>query len=225
VQCLHLWPNPCDPNPGFIAPFVADRQNPDHWVAGGKYVWDNQGRGWSTACSGTNCDWKIQYDTGVGPLRERTRRQRRRHLCGLVRFLWRNPLSSSTTGAGFVRGLATNVGGMWHEVGGTLPNRYITGIAIDPANPLHAFVSIGGFSRRDPERKRGRLTERLNAAATGCGKSGRRGRPSAQGRRRRREPQLVVDIQRGNKRASRLRALSWNYGLLDVWSSRTPSIG
>jgi hypothetical protein len=69
------------------------------------------------------------------------------------------------------------------------------------------------------------LTERLNAAATGCGKSGRRGRPSAQGRRRRREPQLVVDIQRGNNRASCLRALSWNHGLLDVWSSRIPSIG
>ncbi|HZP90593.1 MAG TPA: glycosyl hydrolase, partial [Actinomycetota bacterium] len=34
-------PDPCDPNPRFIAPFVADPQAPnDHWVAGGQYVWE-----------------------------------------------------------------------------------------------------------------------------------------------------------------------------------------
>ena len=162
-------PGPCDPNPRFIAPFVADHQNPDHWVAGGQYVWDNQGRGWSTACGAANCDWKIQYNTGTG------RSVTALAASGAVTYAaWCgsfgcNPLASSTTGAGFERGLATNSGGAWHEVAGTLPNRYITGIALDPANPLHVFVSIGGFSRRwipSESAGVGHVYESSNAGAT-----------------------------------------------------------
>ena len=35
----------CDPLTRFIAPFSADIHNINHWVAGGEFVWDNQGRG------------------------------------------------------------------------------------------------------------------------------------------------------------------------------------
>ena len=46
-------PNPCDPLPRFIAPFAWDDANRDHWVAGGQFVWDNGGKGWTTSCSST----------------------------------------------------------------------------------------------------------------------------------------------------------------------------
>lgn len=59
----------------------------------------------------------------------------------------------------FKRGLATNVGGSvpakkmspdgWHIAGARgLPNRYIMGIAIDPANPSTVYVALGGYSVR-----------------------------------------------------------------------------
>ncbi|HEU4811203.1 MAG TPA: choice-of-anchor J domain-containing protein [Nocardioides sp.] len=59
----------------------------------------------------------------------------------------------------FKRGLATNVGTStapqkgtakgWHIVPARgLPNRYITSIAIDPANRKHVFVTLGGYTRR-----------------------------------------------------------------------------
>jgi hypothetical protein len=59
----------------------------------------------------------------------------------------------------FKNGLATNVGGSkapakgkangWHVVPAKgLPNRYITSIAIDPANRKRVFVALGGYTRR-----------------------------------------------------------------------------
>ena len=59
----------------------------------------------------------------------------------------------------FKNGLATNVGGKlspskgtsrgWHRVPARgLPNRYITSIAIDPANTKRIFVALGGYTRR-----------------------------------------------------------------------------
>ena len=32
-----------------------------------------------------------------------------------------------------------------------VPNRYIGGIGIDPADPQHAYLAMNGFSRRFPE--------------------------------------------------------------------------
>jgi hypothetical protein len=59
----------------------------------------------------------------------------------------------------FQNGLATNVGGTeppakgtskgWHIVPAKgLPNRYITAIAVDPANRKNVFVTVGGYTRR-----------------------------------------------------------------------------
>ncbi|MCI0415803.1 hypothetical protein L0222_23765 [bacterium] len=61
--------------------------------------------------------------------------------------------------ARFKNGLATNVGGSqppqrmtangWRLAGAQgLPNRFITGIAIDPTNVLTIYVTLGGYSRR-----------------------------------------------------------------------------
>ncbi len=66
------------------------------------------------------------------------------------------PFSSTAV---FKNGLATNVGGKltsrkgtargWHVVPAKgLPNRYITSIAIDPANRKRVFVALGGYTRR-----------------------------------------------------------------------------
>ena len=58
--------------------------------------------------------------------------------------------------------MLSNAGGSWHSVrtftsnAGELPARYVSGITIDPSNPLHAWASFSGYSRtwqigpRDP---------------------------------------------------------------------------
>ncbi len=117
-------PSPCDPNPRFIAPFRADAANPSHWVAGGRYVWDNLGKGWSTTCGASSCDWKIQYDTGAGNSITAI------GVNGVSYVGWCGPCNGST----FQRGIATTYGGFghvfettdggatWTDVSGNLPD-------------------------------------------------------------------------------------------------------
>ncbi len=140
-------PDPCDPNPRFIAPFVADPQAPnDHWVAGGQYVWETH-RGWETTCSDTACDWQIVHDTGDG---------------NTTTALGVNgdTIYAAWCGGGcnpgvFTSGIDTNYGGTWHTVAGPggnggdpLPQRYITSVTVDPSDPAHVYVTYGGFSRK-----------------------------------------------------------------------------
>ena len=133
-------PSPCDPNARFIAPFEPDAANPNHWVAGGEFVWDNQGKGWATTCGATACDWKIAYDTGAG------------HSITAIGVntstyvAWCGPCNS----AGFARGIDTNYGGTWHALTlpATFPNRFIQAVTVDPANAAHVYVVFNGFSRR-----------------------------------------------------------------------------
>ena len=65
----------------------------------------------------------------------------------------------SATRMVFQNGLATNVGGSakpkvgsrqgWHIAAARgLPNRYVTSIAVDPANAKKIFVTLGGYTRR-----------------------------------------------------------------------------
>ena len=69
------------------------------------------------------------------------------------------PCDMLNAAAPFINGIATNVGGNkpprigepdgWHMAKAKgLPNRYITGIAIDPKNPRTVYVTLGGYSRR-----------------------------------------------------------------------------
>ncbi len=142
-------PSPCDPNPRFIAPFRADTANIDHWVAGGQYVWDNGGKGWSTTCGSSACDWKIQYNTGSGHSTTAIAVNGNTTYAAWCGPSGCNPKESSSTGAGFSRGIATNYGGTWHELDMTsLPNRYVYSLTVDPANAATVYAVFGGFSRR-----------------------------------------------------------------------------
>ena len=147
-------PDPCDPLPRFIAPFTWDVDDIDHWVAGGQFVWDNGGLGWETSCSATACDWAPVHDVGAG------RSVTALSVSGETIYAgWCfpgngcNPAVSSTTGAGFDAGIDTNQGGTWHpvaDVGGVLPNRYVSAVVADPddAEGDHVYAAFGGFSRR-----------------------------------------------------------------------------
>ena len=161
-------PSPCDPNARFIAPFRADLKSIDHWVAGGQYVWDNQGKGWDTRCSASACDWKIVYNTGqshsttaIGVSGTVTYAA----WCGPVGC---NPAQSSTTGAGFSRGIATNISGTWKELDtGSLPRRYVNSLVVDPADSAHVYAVFGGFSRHwVPNAGVGHVFESKNGGAS-----------------------------------------------------------
>ena len=88
-SCLTATDPPalCDPNPRFIAPIEMDVNNPNHWVAGGQYVW-NDTKSWNTVCSGDEgCDWKKVYDTGAGHQVTALAAQRQDHVRRVVRRL------------------------------------------------------------------------------------------------------------------------------------------
>jgi hypothetical protein len=168
-------PSPCDPNPRFIAPFRADVQSIDHWVAGGQFVWDNQSKGWDTRCSKSACDWKIVYNTGSGNSTTAIAVNGTVTYAGWCGPSGCNPLVSSTTGAGFRRGIATNYEassptktGAWHELSmGSLPLRYVNALTIDPADPGHVYAVFGGFSRHwIPNAGVGHVFETKNGGAT-----------------------------------------------------------
>jgi hypothetical protein len=131
-------PSPCDPSPRFIAPFEADLADPSHWVAGGRYVWDNGTKGWGTACSASACDWKIAYDTGAGHSITAV-------AVNKVTYVgWCGPCNAPFSG-----GLATNYGGTWHAISSpVLPNRFVAALTVDPADPAHVYAVYNGFSRR-----------------------------------------------------------------------------
>ncbi len=152
-------PAKCDPNPRFIAPVEMDVNNTKHWVAGGQYVWDDT-KAWNTVCSGAQgCDWKKVYDTGDGDQ---------------VTALAANGNTTYAAWCGgcnpptFGRGLATNYGGTWHELAlAGVPNRYITSIAVDPANAAHVYLSVGSYSRRwIPDAGVGHVFESTNGGAS-----------------------------------------------------------
>jgi hypothetical protein len=168
-------PNPCDPNARFIAPYRADIQNLNHWVAGGQYVWDNQGKGWDTSCSSTACDWKQVYNTGAGNVVTALAVSGQTIYAG-----WCGPncnpseFAGPGSSSGFGRGLATNAGGTWHSIDASgLPNRYVNSLAIDPANSNHVYAAFGGFSRRwVPSAGVGHVFESWNGGATWTDVSG-----------------------------------------------------
>ena len=56
-------PDPCDPQPRFIAPFGPPEGAQRALGPGGHFVWDTAD-GWRTHCTDTACDWKIAHDTG-----------------------------------------------------------------------------------------------------------------------------------------------------------------
>jgi hypothetical protein len=137
---------PGDPNPLFIAPVVQDATTSSALYAGGEFLWKAT-KGFDTVAS----DWSPAFDTGAGhsiSAIDVAGGQGYAAWCGPC---WPGYVSET----GFNRGLITNVGGTWHQLDlGTVPsgcdavpNRYITGIAVDRANQRHAYISVSGYAR------------------------------------------------------------------------------
>ena len=142
-------PDPCDPDPRFIAPYRADPQAPNsHWVSGGEFVWETH-KGWNTHCSASACDWKIVHDTGAAS-----------QITALA--VDGNAIYAGYCGNGcnpadtFYAGIDTNYGGAWHTVAGPgmknggdqLPQRVLANLVVDPSHAGHVFAIYSGYSRR-----------------------------------------------------------------------------
>jgi sugar lactone lactonase YvrE len=139
-----LTPRPdCDPAARFVTPLVPDQQNKNVWLTGGQDVWVTTA-GWNTSCTDSACSWKAVYDTGAGHAVTALSSARGG---SIIYAAW--VAGGGNPGPAFASGIATNYGGTWHEVNMTgLPNRYIAGVTVDPANPAHAYAVFNGYSRR-----------------------------------------------------------------------------
>jgi hypothetical protein len=158
---------PADPDPRFIAPIVMDRTNPSHILAGGAFVWNSDaGIAGTTSGTGKPTDWQPIFDvrTATGGNAASTVTALDSVTVGGVEYVaaaWCGPCNPSfSTGTGFASGLVmlNNAGGTWHPTsvctgtsstcsGSGLPDRYITGVRLDPANPNHAYLTLSGYSR------------------------------------------------------------------------------
>ncbi|MGV4925927.1 glycosyl hydrolase [Streptomyces sp. BHT-5-2] len=125
----------------FIAPLAADAKDPDTWIAGGRHVWV-QTKGYAIR---SGSEWKSAYDLGDGHLATAVAASGGRVYVG-----WCGPCDSQ----GFTRGIAVgNADGTgWHQldlpVSGAIPNRYLSGFEVDPADADHVYLAVNGFSRK-----------------------------------------------------------------------------
>jgi photosystem II stability/assembly factor-like uncharacterized protein len=159
---------PADPNPRFIAPIDMDRTDPKHLVSGGALVWTTDaGVAGVTAGTGASTDWTSIFDvrTALGATAASQVTALDAVTVGGTQHVaaaWCGPCNGSfPDGVGFRAGIVmlSNSGGTWHVTAqqcsgsaacpaGGLPNRYISGVKIDSANPGHGYVSLSGFSRK-----------------------------------------------------------------------------
>jgi hypothetical protein len=154
---------PADPGPRFIAPIAMDRTNSNHLLAGGAIVW------YSDAGIHNITSWQNIFDTrtatGATPLAQVTALDE--VTVGTTQYVaaaWCGPCNGTfSTGGGFRSGIVMlqNSGAGWTVTpnsnvctgtvapcGAGLPNRYISGVRIDTADPAHAYLSLSGFSRK-----------------------------------------------------------------------------
>ncbi|MFF5283087.1 glycosyl hydrolase [Streptomyces sp. NPDC013171] len=124
----------------FIAPLAADLKSSSTWIAGGRHVWV-QTHGYAIR---SGDEWKSVYDLGAGRTATAVAASG-----GKVYAAWCGPCNNK----GFARGIAVgNADGTgWHDIAlpadGTVPNRYLSGFAVDPKNADHVFLAVNGFSR------------------------------------------------------------------------------
>jgi hypothetical protein len=135
---------PPDPLPLFIAPVVQDDAIASDLYAGGEALWKST-KGFATVAS----DWTSVFDTGAGHSISAIGVRGGQGYAAWCGPCWPGYVSET----GFNRGLITNVGGTWHQLDlssvpagcDAVPNRYITGIAIDSAG--NAYISVSGYAR------------------------------------------------------------------------------
>jgi hypothetical protein len=144
VTGLPGGPRPdCDPAARFVTPLVPDLQSKNVWLTGGEFVWVAQD-GWNTACTVAACSWRNVFDTGAG---NAITALSSANGGAIIYAAW--VAGGGNPGPAFASGIATNYGGVWHQVNMTgLPSRYIAGVTVDIHNPAHAYAVFNGFSRR-----------------------------------------------------------------------------
>jgi hypothetical protein len=133
---------PPDINARFIAPFVADEQNIDRWLAGGNSLWF-QDNGFAIR---SGSEWQKVY-TFSSPVRVATAMA---YSGDTAVAGWCGPCNN----AGFARGVVVGTydGTSWDwqvaDLSG-VPNRYVGGAAVDAAG--NVYIALNGFSRRFTE--------------------------------------------------------------------------
>ncbi|MFF8024154.1 glycosyl hydrolase [Streptomyces sp. NPDC007896] len=124
----------------FIAPLAADMKNSSTWIAGGRHVWV-QTHGYAIR---SGSEWTSLYDLGAGRTATAVAASG-----GKVYAAWCGPCNNQ----GFARGISVGNedGTGWHDVAlpvdATVPNRYLSGFAVDPKNADHVYLEVNGFSR------------------------------------------------------------------------------
>ena len=153
----------CDPQPRFIAPLEPDVKNGNHWVTGGRYVWEST-KGFDTVCEGNTCDWHKLTDLGEAAQLTAVAANGNTVYAGSCGPC--NPLDQE--GGGFSSSIHTNYGGTWHEVTApNLPNRFVNALTVDPADAAHVYAVYNGYSRRwIPSAGVGHVFESRNGGAT-----------------------------------------------------------
>jgi hypothetical protein len=143
---------PPDPGARFIAPFAADAKNIKSWIAGGAIVW-HQAKGFDIASSS---EWKPMLDLPAASASSAVAVDGDVAVAGYC--------GGGCNPGTFTRGIAIGkpgdastwvhtedgmAGGPTLDVvgGGTLPNRYIGGVAIDP-DTKDLFLAFNGYSRK-----------------------------------------------------------------------------
>jgi hypothetical protein len=127
----------------FVTPLVQDQQDANVWLIGGRFVWVSHA-GWDTTCTDSSCSWTNVFDTGTG---HAVTALSSADGGAIIYAAWVG--GGGNPGPNFSSGIATNFGGTWHQVSMTgLPNRFIAGVTVDPADPAHAYAIFNGYSRR-----------------------------------------------------------------------------
>ena len=152
----------CDPGARFVTPLVQDQTNANVWVTGGEDVWVSSS-GWNTSCTSSSCSWTNVFDTGAG---NGITALSSADAGTIIYAAWVG--GGGNPGPTFSSGIATNYGGIWHQVSTAgLPDRYIAGITVDPSNPAHAYAVFNGYSRRwIPGGGVGHVYETMDGGAT-----------------------------------------------------------
>ncbi len=133
---------PPDPLPLFIAPIAPDRAKRTDLYAGGQDLWR------STAGFGTGAaSWAKLADTGAGHSITAIDVSNGKGYAGWCGPCWPGYVSET----GFARGLIANTGAGWKAVTlpASFPNRYISGVAVDPSDATGrtAYVTLSGYAR------------------------------------------------------------------------------
>jgi hypothetical protein len=142
-------------NPQFSNPFVMDPTDANHLLTAGPEVVERT--------QGPNGDWVqvFDLDSGGGGTTHQMTAVELQGAAAYVGFCSTCDIINKDPSQGqvFASGLATNVGGSkppakgksdgWHFVAAKgLPDRYISGIAVDPANPKVVYVALAGYANR-----------------------------------------------------------------------------